>query len=306
MGARVTGIGTALPEKVLTNDDLATMMDTSDQWIRERTGIRERRIGLPTSTLGIQSGQAALGMAGIGPDDIDLLILSSTTPDQRIPGTAAAVSAGLGLDCGAFDLNAACAGFTYGLVVSTSMIEAVAGPERVLLVGADALSPVTDWTDRGTAILFSDGGGAVVLERTEAVTLLGWDLGADGSLRTILMCDHGSNIVMEGREVFKAAVRAVTASVLAALEQAGLKPEDVDVMLPHQANIRIIEAICKRTRIDFGKCYNVIEHTGNNSSATIPLAMDKAYRCGALVPGAIVVLTGFGAGMSWATTVIRW
>ena len=306
MGARVTGIGTALPEKVITNDDLAAVMDTSDEWIRERTGIRERRIGLPTSTLGIESGRAAMEMAGTGPDDIDLLILSTTTPDQRLPATSAAVSAGLGLRCGTFDLNAACAGFTYGFVVANSMIESPAGPERVLLIGADALSPITDWTDRDTAILFSDGGGAVVLEHTDADTMLGWDLGADGRQRTILYSDHDSTIVMEGREVFKVAVRAVADSVLAALGQAGLSPADVDVLLPHQANIRIIEAICKRTRIGFTKSYNVIEHTGNNSSATIPLSMAKAHECGALVPGAVVVLTGFGAGMSWATTVVRW
>ena len=306
MGARVIGIGTALPEKVITNDDLAATMDTSDEWIRERTGIRERRIGLPTSVLGINSGRAALDAAAVDPDDIDLLILSTTTPDQRLPGTASAVSAGLGLRCGAFDLNAACAGFTYGFVVATSMIESSVGPERVLLVGADALSPITDWTDRSTAILFSDGGGAVVLERTDSETLLGWDLGTDGEHRSILYSDHDSTIVMEGREVFKVAVRAVSDSVLNALRRAGLEPADVDVLLPHQANIRIIEAICKRTGIGVSKSCNVIEHTGNNSSASIPLAMAKAHDCGALVPGAVVVMTGFGAGMAWATTVVRW
>ncbi len=306
MGARMIGIGTALPEKVITNDDLAEMMDTSDVWIRERTGIRERRIGLPTSTLGIQSGRVAIDMAGIDPADIDLLILSTTTPDQRLPGTAAAIHAELGLDCGAFDLNAACAGFTYGWVVAHSMMCAPGGPRRVLLVGADALSPLTDWEDRSTAILFSDGGGAVVLEHTDEDTLLSWDLGADGCRRRLLMGDHDSKITMEGREVFKVAVRAVSNSVLTALDRAGLGPEDVDVLLPHQANIRIIEAICKRTGIGFEHSYNVIEHTGNNSSATIPLAMAKAHADGALRPGAIVVMTGFGAGMSWATTVSRW
>ena len=306
MGARMVGIGTALPEKVLTNDDLAEMMDTSDEWIRERTGIRERRIGLPTSTLGIQSGRAAIDMAGLDPGDIDLLILSTTTPDQRVPGTAAVIHAELELDCGAFDLNAACAGFTYGWVVAHSMMDAPGGPRRILLIGADALSPLTDWEDRGTAILFSDGGGAVVLEHIEDDTLLGWDLGADGNHRRLLMGDHDSKITMEGREVFKVAVRAVTRSVLAALERAGLGPDDVDVLLPHQANIRIIEAICKRTGIDFERSHNVIEYTGNNSSGTIPLAMGKAHAAGALQPGAIVVMTGFGAGMSWATTVSRW
>ena len=306
MGARITGIGTSLPEKVITNDDLAATIDTSDEWIRERTGIAERRIGLPTSTLGIESGREAMENAGVEPGDIDLLVVSTTSPDQRMPGTSAAIQAGLGLTCGAFDINAACAGFTYGYVAAVGTMAVPNGPQRVLLVGADALSYLTDWNDRGTAILFSDGGGAVVLEQTDEETLLGWDLGADGAKRTILYCDHDGFIQMEGREVFKVAVRAVAHSVLTALEQAGLTSDDVDVLLPHQANIRIIEAICKRTGIPMEKSYNVIEHTGNNSSATIPLAMAHAHDQGALTPGKIVVMTGFGAGMTWATTVVRW
>ncbi len=306
MGARMIGLGTALPEKVLTNHDLAEMMDTSDEWIYERTGIRERRIGLPTSTLAIQSAKAALVMARLDPADIDLLILSTATPDQRVPGTSMVIHAELGLRCGAFDLNAACAGFTYGWVMAHSTMNAPGGPRRVLLIGADSLSPVTNWEDRGTAILFSDGGGAVVLEHTEEPTLLSWDLGADGSHRRLIMADYGAKLTMEGHEVFKVAVRAVSDSVLAALGRAGLSPDDVDVLLPHQANIRIIEAICKRTGISFERSYNVIEHTGNNSSATIPLAMAKAHNEGALQPGAVVVMTGFGAGMTWATTVSRW
>ena len=306
MGATVIGIGTSLPEKVLTNDDLAAMMDTSDEWIRERTGVSERRIGLPTSTMSIESGRAAMEMAGVEPEDVGLLILATTTPDQRVPGTAAVVHAELGLGCGAFDLNAACAGFTYGFVTAHSLIDAPGGPERILLIGADSLSPLTDWTDRGTAILFADGAGAVVLERTDYPTMLGWDLGADGNQRRLLMSDHDSTITMEGREVFKVAVRAVTESVLTAMDRAGVSPDEVDVLLPHQANIRIIEAICKRSGIDFAKSHNVIDYTGNTCAATIPLTMAKAHADGALKPGAIVVMTGFGAGMSWASTVVRW
>ncbi len=306
MGARVIGIGTSLPEKVLTNDDLAEMMDTSDEWIRERTGVRERRIGLPTSTMAIEAGRNAMDMAGVTPDDIDLLVVATTTPDQRVPGTSAVVQAELELSCGAFDLNAACAGFTYGFVTASSLMDAPGGPQRMLLVGADSLSPLTDWTDRGTAILFADGGGAVVLERTDYPTLLGWDLGANGRYRRILYGEHDSKIIMEGREVFKVAVRAVTNSVRVALDRAGISAADVDVVLPHQANIRIIEAICKRTGLDFGKTHNVIEYTGNNCAATIPLTMVKAHANGALEPGAIVLMTGFGAGMTWATTVVRW
>lgn len=306
MGARVTGIGTSLPEKVITNDDLVATLDTDDEWIIDRTGIRERRIGLPTSTMGIEAGREAMEMAGVGPEDIDMLVLATTTPDQRLPATSAVVQAELGLTCGAFDVNAVCAGFSYGFVTASGIMALPDGPERVLLVGADSLSPIVDWTDRGTAILFSDGGGAVVMERTDQETLLGWDLGTDGHQRTILYSDHDGCIVMEGREVFKVAVRAVSDSVLVALKRAGLTVDDVDVLLPHQANIRIIEAICKRTGIPLEKSYNVIEHTGNNSSATIPLSMAKAYNEGALQPGKIVVMTGFGAGMTWATTVVRW
>lgn len=306
MGARIAGIGTALPSKIVTNEDLAATMNTSDEWIRERTGVRERRIGLPTSTLGIEAGRLAMEMAELGPDDIDLLLLCTTTPDQRLPATSAVIQAELDLTCGAFDLNAACAGFTYGYVTATGLIDMAGGPERVLLIGADALSPITDWTDRGTAILFSDGGGAVVLERNPEPTLLSWNLCADGRQHRTLYSDHDGLIQMEGREVFKVAVRAVSDSVLEALAQAGLTEDDVDVLLPHQANLRIIEAICKRTGIAAGKSYNVIEYTGNNSSATIPLAMAKAYDEGALQPGKIVVMTGFGAGMTWATTVVRW
>ena len=163
--------------------------------------------------MGIESGRAAMDMAGVEPDDIELLVVATTTPDQRVPGTSAVIHAELGLGCGAFDLNAACAGFTYGFVTATSIIDAPGGPERVLLIGADSLSPLTDWTDRGTAILFADGGGAVVLERVDRPTLLGWDLGADGKQRRLLMGDHDSTITMEGREVFKVAVRAVSDSV---------------------------------------------------------------------------------------------
>ena len=307
MGIRITGIGTALPDKVVTNHDLAAIMDTSDEWIRERTGIHERRIGSTTSALGIRSGRAAMEMAGVSPSDIDMLILSTATPDQLMPGTSATISHALGLkNCGTLDINAACAGFTYGFIVSACMMESHIGPKQLLLIGADSLSPVTDWTDRSTAILFSDGGGAVVLKYTTDSTLLGWDLGSNGKYRDILYCDHKSTIKMEGREVFKVAVRAVSDSVSKALDKAGIAPQDVDVLLPHQANIRIIESICKRTGIDMSKSYNVINYTGNNSSATIPLSMAKAYKCGALVPGACVVMTGFGAGMTWATTVMRW
>ena len=306
MGARVIGIGAALPERVVTNDDLAATMDTSDSWIRERTGIHERRIGSSTSVLAIESARAAMEMAGVHSEDIGLLILSTSTPDKCMPATASEVSAELNLTCGGFDINAACAGFAYGFIVASSMMKSPTGLKRLLLIGADSLSNIIDWTDRSTAILFADGGGAVVLEYTNADTLLGWDCATDGKYASILYCDHGSTVVMEGREVFKVAVRAVADSIATTLEKADIRASDVDVLLPHQANIRIIEAVCKRTGIDFAKSFNVIAHTGNNSSATIPLSMTKAHESGVLLPGSIVVMTGFGAGMTWATTVVRW
>ena len=281
-------------------------MDTNDEWIRERTGIRERRVGAPTTTLGIEAGRNAMEMAGVGPDDIDMLVVATTTPDQRLPASSAAIQAGLDLHCGSFDVNAVCAGFSYAFVTASGIMQLPLGPERVLLVGADSLSPITDWDDRTTAILFADAGGAVVLEKTEEDNLLSWNLGTDGRYRSILFSDHDGYITMEGQEVFKVAVRAVSDSVAQALDDAGLGADDVDVLLPHQANIRIIEAICKRTGIPMEKSHNVIETTGNTSSATIPLCMAKAHESGALQPGAVVVMTGFGAGMTWATTVIRW
>jgi len=306
MTIRIAGIGTALPEKVVTNDDLARSLDTNDTWIRERAGIGERRVGGVTSELAIQAGRAAMADAGVEPDDIGLLVLATTTPDQRLPATSAVVQAELGLSCGAFDVNAVCAGFMYGYVTAYSMMLIPGGPDRVLLCGTDTLASLVDWTDRSTAILFGDGSGAVVLERHEQGELLGWDLGADGTLQPILYSDHDGYIQMEGREVFKRAVRAVVGSVEAALAQAGLTADDIDVLLPHQANIRIIEAVCQRLGIPMEKTHNVIEHTGNTSSASIPLAMAEADASGVLVPGAVVCMTGFGAGMAWATAVVRW
>ena len=215
MTVRIAGIGTALPEMVVTNHDLARTLDTSDAWVRERAGIGSRRVGGLTSEMAVEAGANAMKSADVTPTDIDLLVLCTTTPDQRFPGSSAVVQAGLGLTCGAFDLNAACAGFSYGYVSAYGLMTLPGGPDRVLLIGSDALSPITDWTDRGTAILFGDAGAAVVLERHEQGELLGFDLGADGNLQPILYCDHDSTIKMEGREVFKRAVRAVTRSIQA-------------------------------------------------------------------------------------------
>ena len=306
MTVRIVGIGTSLPDKILTNADLTQMMDTSDEWIRERAGIGARHVGGTTSEMAIEAGANALKDADLSPDDIDLLVVSTSTPDQRLPATSAVVQAGIGLTCGAFDLNAVCAGYTYGYVTAYSLMGAPGGPDRILLIGADALSPIVDWSDRGTAILFGDGAAATVLERSDQGELLAFDLGADGNLQPILYCDHGGLIQMEGREVFKKAVRAVSGSVVNVLERAGLSPGDVDVVLPHQANIRIIESVCQRIGIPMEKTVNVLEHTGNTSAASIPLAMAEAKKRGVLEPGRIVLMSGFGAGMAWASAVVRW
>ena len=306
MTIRICGIGTALPKKVLTNDDLSKMMDTTDAWIRARAGIGSRHVDGLTSEMAIEAGANALKAADLTPTDIDLLILCTTTPDQRFPATSAVVQSSLGLTCGAFDVNAVCAGFTYGYVTAYGIMIAPSGPDRVLLIGSDTMSSITDWTDRGTAILFGDGAAAVVMEKHEQGEMLAFDLGADGNLRSILYCDHDGKIQMEGREVFKRAVRAVAQSVENVLTKAGINADDVDVVLPHQANVRIIEAVCQRIGIPMEKTYNVLETTGNTSGASIPLAMAKAESVGALQPGTTLLMSGFGAGMAWGSAVVRW
>lgn len=306
MTIRISGIGTALPEKVVTNDDLSEVMDTSDEWIRARSGIGSRHVDGVTSEMAIEAGANALKAADLTPADIGLLVLCTTTPDQRFPATSAVVQSGLGLTCGAFDINAVCAGFTYGYVSAYGIMNAPTGPDRILLIGSDTMSSITDQTDRGTAILFGDGAAAVVMERHEQGEMLAFDLGTDGNLQPILYCDHDGFIQMEGREVFKRAVRAVAQSVKNVLDKAGLTPDDVDVVLPHQANIRIIEAVCQRIGIPMEKTHNVIETTGNTSAASIPLTMAKADADGALEPGKIVLMSGFGAGMAWGSVVVRW
>ncbi len=306
MTIRVAGIGTALPDKIVTNHDLAEHMDTSDAWIRERSGIGERRVGGLTSTMAIDAATEAIKDAGLVPDDIGFVALATSTPDHTFPGTSTKVAAALGVQCGAMDVNVACAGFPYAYVSVYGMMLTPGGPERALVIGSDAMSSIVDWTDRSTAILFGDGAGAVVLERHEQGELLGQDFAVNGDLKSILYCDLGDTIKMEGREVFKRAVRAVTGSVETALAQAGLTAADIDVVLPHQANIRIVDAICQRLGIPMEKTHNVLEHTGNTSAASIPLAMAAADDAGALTPGATVLMTGFGAGMAWGTVVVRW
>jgi 3-oxoacyl-[acyl-carrier-protein] synthase-3 len=304
-GAVITGWGIAVPDKIVTNEDLSASLDTNDAWITERTGIKQRHIGGTTSELAIVAGRQALERAGRGPEEIDLLVLATTTPDAVVPGTSATVQNALGLAGGAFDLNAACSGFVYALVAAHGM--ALAGARRILVIGSDTLSRITDWDDRTLAVIVGDGAGAVVLEATDGPgELLAWDLGADGSLRHLLKCDTGGYLFMNGREIFRHAVRAVVDSSLAALQRAGMEPGDVDVFVPHQANARIISAARERLGIPEERCVVTIDRYGNTSSASIPLALADALETGLLQPGARVLMSGFGGGMTWASAVLRW
>ena len=247
-GGIVTGWGIAVPDKVVTNEDLSVTMDTNDAWIRERTGIRERRIGGTTSGLAIEAGLAALARAGRRPDEIDSVILDTTTPDQIVPGTSATVQDGIGVTGGAFDVNAACSGFVYALAVAHGML--AIGAERLLVIGSETLSRITDWDDRSVAVLVGDGAGAVVLEAVDGPgQLLSWNLGSDGSLRHLLKCDHGGYLYMDGKEIFRKAVRVVVESAEQAIAEAGLTADDIDLIVPHQANLRIITAACQRLGI---------------------------------------------------------
>ena len=304
MGVRFAGWGVGLGERVVTNDDLSRTLDTSDEWISERTGIRARRIGGSASQLGIVAGRAALDDAGLRGADIDHLVLSTTTGDRVIPGTAPLIAHELGIRGGALDLNAACSGFMYGLAVARGLIATGAG--RILLVGAENLSRWTDWSDRTTAVLFGDGAGAVILEASDIDSVRSLNLGADGSLAELIYADHGGFIHMDGREVFRRAVRVVVDSAENALRDAGVTIDDISLVLAHQANQRILAAVADRLGVDFSKVEVCLDSYGNTSSASIPLAVDQARRAGRLHEGDTVLMTGFGAGMTWASAVVTW
>lgn len=307
MGSAITGLGAALPDKVVTNADLAARLDTSDEWIVERTGIRERRIGGSTSELAVEASRRALAAAGRAAGEIDLLVLATTTPDKLVPATSARVHDTLGLGGGAFDVNAACAGFVYALVAANSILAAGVGHEKMLVVGADTLSPITDQEDRGTVVLFADGAGAAVVERVDgADMILGADLGVDGGQTGILYCDHGGYITMDGREVYRRAVRATVHSAQRAMDRAGVTSKDIALFVPHQANLRIVEAVNERIGMDIERCALCLDRTGNTSSGSIPMALTEAAEAGRLKEGDLVLLSGFGAGMTWASAVIRW
>ena len=303
-GGVISGWGTALPDKVITNQELAETMDTSDEWIVTRTGIRERRVGGTTVGLSIESGRGALEMSGLDPSEVDAVVLCTTTPDRQW-GDAATVQNELGLRCGAFEINAACSGFVYGIVNAHGLI--AMGAQKVLVIGSDTLSRITDWDDRTTAPLFADGSGAVVIEAVSGRgQLLGWDLDADGSLGPLLYADVGGFIHMEGKEVFRRAVLIMVDSATKSMQHAGVTADDISLIVPHQANIRIIQAACDRLGIELERAAVVIDRTGNTSSASIPLALADALDDGRVSNGDLVLLVGFGGGMTAASAILKW
>jgi 3-oxoacyl-[acyl-carrier-protein] synthase III len=314
----ITGVGSHVPDHVMTNADLARIVDTSDEWIRERTGIRERRIAAPEeaiSDLAFPAAQRALANAGIEASQIDLVIVATVTPDMTFPATAALLADRLGArNAAAYDLAAGCTGFMYALVQGHAMLAAGLA-ERVLVIGGDVLSRVLDWTDRSTVVLFGDGAGAVVLERCERGGFLGFELGADGSgASELLLPGSGSRtfpsserfLTMNGREVFKFATRILVSSAQAVLDACGKTIDDVDLYVPHQANVRIIDHAVQKLGLSTEKVMVNVEQYGNTSSGSIPLALADAASEGRLKPGALVLMTGMGAGLTWGSALIEW
>ena len=321
----ILGTGVSIPEKVLTNRDLEKMVDTSDEWIRSRTGIRERRIvekGTPTSLLAEDAARKAIKAAGITASDIDLIICATVTPDMIFPATACIVQDKIGaVSSAAFDLEAGCTGFVYALAAGAQFV-ASGTYKHVLVVGAETVSTIVNWEDRSTCILFGDGAGAAVLgEVSKGYGILGLDLGSRGSGAGLLTVPAGGSayptsestvkeklhfIHMEGNEVFKFAVRIIGSSVIKVLENAGLKKEDIDFLVPHQANMRIVEAALKRLKLPQEKVCINLDRYGNTSSASVPIALHEALMEGRIKDGDIVVLVAFGAGLTWGSVVLRW
>jgi len=314
----ITGLGVHVPERVLTNDELATLVDTSDEWIMERTGIRERRIAAEDEALtdiALPAARAALEMAGVEGKDIDLLVCATVTPDMMFPTSSALLADTLGSsEAAAYDLLAGCTGFVYAVAQAYSMVAAGLS-ERALVVGGDVLSKILDWTDRSTLVLFGDGAGAVVLEPVDHGGFLGFELGADGGGGEHLWLpgsgsrhfdDPQSFVKMNGREVFKFATRVMIYSANRVLEACGRTIEDVDVYVPHQANVRIIDHAVKKLGVPREKVVVNVDRYGNTSSGSIPLALADAAEAGMLEPGALVLMTGMGAGLTWGSTLIEW
>ncbi len=309
MNAGILGVGKYLPEKVVTNFDLEKTVDTSDEWIRTRTGIEERRIAdgsIDTSDMAYEAAVQALKDASVTAEEIDLILVATVTPDKAFPSVACIIQDRLGArNAAAMDISAACAGFTYGIVTASQFIKS--GDYRhILVVGVEKLSKITDWNDRNTAVLFGDGAGAVMMgEVGEDKGILSFELGSDGSGGKHLE-KATEFITMNGREVFKFAVRQMGESSLNVLKKAGLTKEDVNFLIPHQANIRIMEASRQRLELPVEKMSKVIHKYGNTSSASIPIALCEEVEAGKIKDGDLIILVGFGAGLTWGAAAIRW
>ena len=314
----ITGLGVHVPERVVTNDDLSQLVDTSDEWIRERTGIRERRIAADEEALtdlALPACRRALEMAGVEAASIDLVVVATVTPDMMFPSASALIADKLGMpSAAAYDLSAGCTGFVYAVVQAHAMLAAGLA-QRALVVGGDVLSRILDWTDRSTVVLFGDGAGAVVLERVEQGGFLGFELGADGGGgENLWLPGSGSRkfaepekyVKMNGREVFKFATRVMVSSAEAILDECGKTVEDVDLYVPHQANVRIIDHAARKLGIPEEKTVVNVDRYGNTSSGSIPLALADAAAAGRLKPGTLVLLTGMGAGLTWGSALIDW
>lgn len=310
MGVGIIGLGKYVPEKVVTNFDLEKKLDTSDEWIRTRTGIQERRIASenePTSEMAYQAALNAIQDANISPSDIDLILVATITPDRSFPSVACQLQERLqATKAAAMDISAACSGFIYALATAKSFIETKVY-KHVLVVGVEKLSKITNWEDRNTAVLFGDGASAAILtEVSEGRGILSFELGADGSGGKHLYLTDEQYIYMNGREVFKFAVRQMGESALSVLEKAGLSKEDVDFLIPHQANIRIMESARERLELPEEKLSKRIHLYGNTSSASIGLALKDEVEAGKIKDDDIVVLVGFGGGLTWGAVVLKW
>ncbi|MGH0431536.1 beta-ketoacyl-ACP synthase III [Bacillus hominis] len=308
MNVGILGIGRYVPEKVVTNHDLEKIVDTSDEWIRTRTGIAERRIAddtIDTSHMAVEASKKALEDAGISGEDIDLILVATVTPDRAFPAVACVIQEAIGAKhAAAMDLSAACAGFMYGMITAQQFIQ-TGTYKNVLVVGSDKLSKIVDWNDRNTAVLFGDGAGAIVMGAvSEGKGVLSFELGADGSGGKHLYQDE--YVTMNGREVFKFAVRQLGDSCLRVLDKAGLTKEDVDFLVPHQANIRIMESARERLNLPKEKMSMTIEKFGNTSASSIPIAMVEELQNGRIQDGDLIILVGFGGGLTWGAVALRW
>lgn len=317
----VTGVGGYLPEQVVTNEDLAKFVDTSDEWIRERTGIEQRhkvRDDEPVSDLAVAAARKALAAAGRTPQDVDLIVVATTTPDLTFPATAAIVQRKLGCPVGiAFDVQAVCSGFVYALSVADGFV-ARNRSKCALVIGADAMTRLMDWTDRGTCVLFGDGAGAVVVEpqegegTTDDRGLLGFALRCDGTKQDLLYVDGGAStdgrighLRMQGNQVFRHAVVNISEAINAAAADAGIEVAAVDWFIPHQANLRILQGVAHRCGIDEDKVVTTVMHHANTSAASIPLALDAAVQDGRIQPGQLLLLEAMGGGLTWGACVVR-